>query len=314
VPYGYRTTQVWHADLSGQSLLDVVVASVGPPVTFQGFHSRDIRVLVWDPLAHQWSVAFDAQKVFPHDDFGDPGSSNSSPGLAYEGPSTTPLLDPKADVTLGNVRFVHFLSGSRDQLAFDASNDYGGSGVPGNLAVVDFKGGIANLVYAWSGEELLGWSVRNRVLHARAEYWTPTDAHCCAIAQYRFAVAEAKYGAEETSDSRPWLGAIVHQLNDADGLMGHLRVTGFTDKAPAAGRLRSGDVILGIANAPRPPKGFPAATFSIFDKLILMHPGDVARLLIERQGTRMTVPVTLGSMRESFGTFLPKTDYTYAAF
>ena len=156
--------------------------------------------------------------------------------------------------------------------------------------------------------------IPERVLRARAQYWTPTDAHCCAIAQYRFAVADGKYGADETSDSRPWLGAIVHQLNDADGLMGHLRVTGLTDKAPAAGRLRSGDVILGIANAPRPPKGFPAVTFSIFDKLILMHPGDVARLIIERKGARMTVPVTLGSMRESFGTFLPKTDYTYAAF
>lgn len=167
VPYGYRTTHVWSGDLSGQKVQDVVVASAGPPVTAFGFHSADIRVLLWDPLAHEWSVAFDAQKVYPQLAFEDPGTSNDSPGLGYEGPSTAPILDPKADVGLGNVRLVHLLSGRRDQLAFDASMNYGGSGVPDVLAVVDFKGGLANLAYAWTGEGLMGWSVHNGVLRAR---------------------------------------------------------------------------------------------------------------------------------------------------
>lgn len=313
VPYGYRTTHVWSGDLSGQKVQDVVVASAGPPVTAFGFHSADIRVLLWDPLAHEWSVAFDAQKVYPQLAFEDPGTSNDSPGLGYEGPSTAPILDPKADIGLGNVRLVHLLSGRRDQLAFDASMNYGGSGVPDVLAVVDFKGGLANLAYAWTGEGLMGWSVHNGVLRARAEYWTPTDAHCCPTGRYRFSVANGKYGVGETSDSRPWLGAIVHALNQAEGLAGALRVTGFTDKAPAAGHLRVGDVIVNVLGAPKPPENSGVQTESIFDKLILMRPGEAARLVVERGGRRIVVPVKLGSMRDSFGTELPKTDYTYGA-
>lgn len=312
VPYGYRTTHVWRADLSGQKAQDVIVASEGPPVTFQRFHSMDLRVLSWDPLAHQWSVAFDAQEVIAQTGVEDPGNSNDSPGLGYEGPSTTPLLDPKADVALGRVRFVHFLPGSRLQLAFAASMNYGGSGVPGVLAIVDFKGGLANVVYDWNGEGLLGWNVANLALHAHAMYWTPTDAHCCAVGRYTWAEAEGGYGAEETSDSRPWLGAIVQEVGK-NALMGTLRVTGLADKAPAAGRLHVGDLILDVLNAPKRPKGFQAVTFSIFDKVILLHPGDTVRLRIERDGRFIVVPVKLGSMRDSFGTFLPKTNYTYAA-
>jgi hypothetical protein len=312
VPYGYRATHVWRANLSGQSVPDVVVASAGPPVTSFGFHSADIRVLVWDPLAHQWSVAFDAQRVRPSEfTLNDPGGSNWSPGLGFVGPVTMPLIDPKANVSLGPVRFVRLLAGT--QLAFEASMDYGGSGVPQVLAVVDFKDGLANVVYSWNGEGLEGWHVAKHALHARAEYWTPTDAHCCALGRYAFVVAERKYGVEEIRDSRPWLGVVVRELNDADGLAGTLRVVGFTDTAPAKGRLRTGDLIVNVLDAPKLPKDRGVALDSIFDKIILLHPGATVRLLVERDGKRIVVPVTLGSMRDSLGTFLPKTDNTYAA-
>lgn len=315
VPYGYRTTQVWRGDLSGQSVQDVVVASEGPPVTSQGFHSRDLRVLVWDPLAHRWTVSFDAQKAFPANDVGDPGGSNSSPGLpGFGAPATAPLLDPKADVTFGSVRLVQLVPGKREQLAFSASMSYGGSGVPGDLAVVDFAGGIANVMYTWTGEGLRSWSVANHVLSARAEYWTPTDAHCCPITSYRFTVGRQKDGyVGETSDNRAWIGVVVRQVDRTAGLLGNLRVTGLADNSPAAGRLHVGDVLVNVLDAPKRPKGFPASDYSIFDKVILLHPGDVARLVVERDSRRIVVPVKLGSMHASFGTFLPKTDYTYAA-
>jgi hypothetical protein len=312
VPDGYRATHVWDANLTGQAAADVIVASAGPPVTPLGFHSADIRVLTWDPLAHQWSVSFDAQKVQPNVPFSDPSTSNSPPGLYLQNPSPTPLLDPKADVTLGPVRAVQLL-GDDDQLAFSAAMNYGGSGVPAVLAVVDFEHGLANVAYAWNGEGLRSWRVADRVLDARAEYWTPTDAHCCAVTSYAFSMAERKGYLEQTRDSRPWLGAIVQQADTTAGLAGSLRVTGFADKAPASGKLHAGDVILDVADAPKPPKGFPPDTFSIFDKIALMHPGQVAQLEVERGGARLTVPVRLGSMRSSGGTFLPKTDYTYAA-
>lgn len=314
VPYGYRTTHVWRGDLSGQSVQDVVVASEGPPATFQGFHSRDIRVLVWDPLAHQWTVAFDAQKTFSLPG-GDPGSSNTGPGFVPRPPPTTPLLDPKADVTLGAVRLVQLLPGARHQLAFSASMNYGGSGVPGVLAVISFEGGIADVVYTWNGEGLRSWNVANRVLGARAEYWTPADAHCCALTTYAFTIAQRNGYLRETSDTRSWLGVEVEETKPNDWPVTPLKVTQIADKSPAAGHIRVGDVILDVVNAPKPPKAFAgsAQVKSIFDKVILIPPGGTAKLLVERGGARVVVPVTLGSQKDAFGQFLPENDYKAAA-
>jgi hypothetical protein len=315
VPPGYRATHVWRGDLSGQSVQDVVVASEGPPATFQGFHSRDIRVLVWDPLAQGWSVAFDAQKVFPLDVAGDPGASNDGPGSVAAPPPKTPLLDPRADVTLGPVRIVTLLRGTRQQLAFSASMNYGGSGVPGVLAVVDFAGGIADVDYTWSGEGLRSWSVAKRVLSARAEYWTPADAHCCPITTYTFTVARKNGYFAETSDSRSWLGVEVKETKPSEWPTSPLRVTQVVAKSPAAGHLRVGDVLLGVANAPPKPKAFHGMPQikTVFDELILMHPGQTAKLIVERDGARVVVPVTLGSQKDAFGEFLPVNDYTAAA-
>lgn len=306
VPYGYRTTHVWRGNLSGQPVQDVIVASEGPPVTFQGFHSRDIRVLVWDPLAHQWSVAFDAQKVLAQPG-GDPGSSNTGPGWVPSPPPTTPLLDPKADVYLGPVRLVQLLPGTTQQLAFSAAMNYGGSGVPGVLAVVSFAGGVANVVYTWNGEGLQSWSVANRVLSARAEYWTPADAHCCALTTYAFTIARTRGYLAETSDTRSWLGVTVKETKPNEWPTSPLQVTELSDKSPASGRLRVGDVLLGVLNAPKPPKAFTgsAQVKSVFDKIILLHPGDTAKLLVERDGSKITVPVRLGSQKDAFGVYLP---------
>lgn len=72
-------------------------------------------------------------------------------------------------------------------------------------------------------------------------------------------------------------------------------------------------MIVNVLGAPKPPENSGVQTESIFDKLILMRPGEAARLVVERGGRRIVVPVKLGSMRDSFGTELPKTDYTYGA-
>lgn len=305
VPYGYRATHVWRGPLTGQSVQDVVVASEGPPVTFQGLHSRDIRVLAWDPLAHQWTVAFDAQKVFVQP-AGDPGSSNTGPGFGQTPPPTAPMLDPKADVTLGPVRFVQLLPGRAEQLAFSASMNYGGSGVPGVLAVVSFPGGITDVVYTWNGEGLQSWNVADHALAARAEYWTPADAHCCPLTTYTFTIAKRNGFLEETSDSRSWLGVNVKETRPNDWPVTPLRVTSLADKSPASGRLHVGDVLLDVLNAPKKVR-------SIFDKIVELHPGETAKLLVERGGAKITVSVKLGSQKDAFGQYLEQGDYTAAA-
>lgn len=305
MPSGYRAKQVWHANLSGQAAPDLVVASVGPPVTSLGFHSADLRVLSWDPLAHHWTVSFDAQKVTTPDNFTEPGTSNSYPGY-YVGPDSppymkpVPLLDPKADVNLGEVRFDKLLRGSRQQLLFSAVMNYGGSGAPMILAVVDLKGGIAQLLYSWSGEGLYRWNVRNRTLHAVAAYWTPADAHCCFLRTYRFSAASKNGFMTEVSDDRPWLGVTVHDLGGPGAFNGPQQITELADGSPATGLLQVGDILLEVENAPPPPKnGDPNAVNTIFDKLNLLHAGDRARLLVARGNARLTVTVKLASMKDS---------------
>lgn len=89
---------------------------------------------------------------------------------------------------------------------------------------------------------------------------------------------------------------------------------GLADKAPAEGRVRVGDVLVDVLNAPAPSKSFQGATDeSIFDKLVLFHAGDTARLVVDRGGRRVIVPVRLGSMRDSFDQFLPANDTRAAA-
>ena len=318
VPSNYRATQVWHVDLSGDSVPEVVVASVGPPVTSFNFHSADLRVLEWDALAHRWSVAFDAQKVVPRESYGEPGVSNSGPGVYAggfaAGQQTPPLLDPKADVTLGSVRFGALLPGQRKQLLFSAFSNYGGSGVPGVLAVIDFKGGVANLIYSWSGEGLDAWKVVDGRLQARAAYWTPADPHCCALRDYRFTIAPVRGYLTETSDERPWLGVTVRELSGQAMDPGPLQVLSFADQAPARGALRVGDVLLDVLNAPPPPPhADSSAASTIFGKLNLLNAGQTAKLLVERGGARITVAVKLGSMKDCYAVPLPDNDYTVEA-
>jgi hypothetical protein len=296
---------------------DVVVASIGPPVTAFGFHSRDLRVLEWDPLAHRWGVGFDAQKVIPPDRYGSPSSSNSGPGYyidATVAQDQTPLLDPKADVRLGPVRFGQLLPGRRRQLMFSASLFYGGSGLPAVLAVVDFKGGVANLVYAWTGQGLDRWTIADGRLRARASYWTPADAHCCPLREYSFVVSQRKGSLVETGDDRAWLGVIVHEVDGSAGPTGPLQITELSDPSPASGHLRVGDILLNVLNAPAPRKSSdPTAASSIFDKLSMLHAGQMAKFLISRGGVRVVVSVPLGSLKDAFGEPLTANDYSAEA-
>jgi hypothetical protein len=316
LPADYRARQVVHANLSGGPVPDVVVTSVGPPVTQLGFHSADLRVLEWDPLVHRWDIAFDAQEVEPQPTLGNPADSNSGPGYYPDSSGdgqTTPLLDPKADVTLGPVRTGRLLPGKREQLVFSASESYGGSGVPGVLAVVDFKGGLANLVYTWSGEGLRHWQIAKDVLHAQAAYWTPADPHCCAIRNYDFA-AEAEQGyLTEVADQRPWLGITVRQLGGLGDGDARLEVRSIDDNAPAKGHLRVGDVLEKVLDPPAHRKDIGSLASPIFDELALFDAGQTAKLLVRRAGSDVVVAVPLGSLKDSYGEPLPSNDYAVQA-
>jgi hypothetical protein len=307
VPAGYRAQHVWRARLSGGPIPEAIVTSIGPPATSYNFsfHSADLRILAWDPLARRWSVAFDAQKVAVPDDYKwDPGRSNADPGTLGRVSSDTargPLLDRNAQVDIGPVRFGRLLPGRRSQLVFQARNFYGGSGIPMVLAAIDLQDGVANLVYTWSGEGLDEWHILRSKLEVRAAYWTPTNAHCCPLRDYRFTVAERDGSLGETFDDRPWLGIGVRELADWP----QLRVTGFDDNSPARTKLLPDDVILGVRHVPKRRAGL---SMSVFDQLSTLRAGDVAQLDVERGGARIVVSVRLGSMRNAVPSLLPATD------
>jgi hypothetical protein len=314
----YRTLRVYRASLSGGRVPEVVVTSAGPPVGSLSFHSADVQVLYWDSLASRWTVVFDAQKVMPPVTLGGPQASNTGPGYFAGNTSTdppTPILDPKADVQLGPVRFASILPGNRKQLLFSATTSYGGSGVPVTLAVVDVKDGVANVSYLWDGEGL-HWQLSGSTIRGKSPYWTRADAHCCPSRDYQFALAARGGYITETADQRPFLGVLVRQTGGDGAVSSTLQVTQIADNSPAAGRLLVGDLIVDVANArPSRDTGDPAATDSLYNKLTSLDAGETAQLVVERGGARFTVPVKLGSLRDSNATSLiiPPNDYSLDA-
>src|SRR4029077_1312380 len=169
LPANYRRLRGLHARLSGQTVPEVVVTSVGPLNRFE-LHPSDLQVLSWDALASRWNVVFDAQRV-------------------RFGPA--PLIDPRAQVLIGRIAFAQLFPGTRHQLVFAASR-YGGSGDLAELVVVDFWNAEAGIDYLWSGE-LAATSGRagsraNRKLVAPAPSPTVIDPPRQPIRSYQFTV------------------------------------------------------------------------------------------------------------------------------
>lgn len=269
--------------------------------------SMDLRVLGREPGSHRWRVRFDAQKVPTPGDSCAAGSQDRPAcypgnGGEYLGPGgAVTLLSRKADVSLGPVRFAHLLSKRYDDLIFSAAADAGGSGIPMVLAVVDFRFG-PQVEYSWSGEALIGWHVAHGKLYAKANDWTVNDAHCCPIRAYRFTVAPRGGEFVETGDNRPWLGVTAREHGSWGSLP--LKVVGIAPYSPARRALQVGDVLLRVLNAPGPPYyNMPPTGF--FDRLALFRPGQLARLLIRRDGVRMTVSVKLGSLKDAIPGVFP---------
>jgi hypothetical protein len=287
-PSGYRVAHVWRADLSGRGATDVVVTSVGPHTDYGGLPGRpaDLRVLEPSSGARGWKVVFDAQKVVPTSPC--TPASSPDPCYAYLGGSGAPLLDPRAAGAVGAVRFAHLLSRRREDLVFSALAA-SGSALPITLTVVDFQGGYPVVVYTWNGAHGLGWRVANGRIYGQAGYYTPTDAEGCPVRMYRFSVANRNGNFVETSDNRPWLGVTVRGS----------KVIGIAPDSPAARALRLGDLLLGVVH----PRRF--TSHHLDDEIGALHAGQVARLIVKRDGRRIVVSVRLGSLKDSIPTLLP---------
>lgn len=303
VPPNYRAQRVWRASLTGGPVPEAIISSVGPLTGSLGFHPADLQVLSWDAIARRWTVLFDAEKVINSSYFPSPQTSNSSPQpIAAAASDATPLLDPKANVTLGSVRFARLLPGRGKQLIFSEVANYGGSGVPGELVVVNFHGGIANVAYVWSGDGGAKFRIEGtRIVATAAEFWTSSDAHCCAARSYRFTVGVTKMNyLAELSDQRPWLGVYLQPLDSNQPQDSPVRVVGVVDGSPAASVLRPGDVLLALKNAPKTRNSVNDLLGPvIYDQIATLDAGQVADLLVSRNGVQIALTVKLGSLNDA---------------
>ena len=294
VPTNYRVLRVLHARLSGQTVPEVVVTSVGPLNRYE-LHPSDLQVLSWDALASRWNVVFDAQRV-------------------RFGPA--PLIDPRAQVLIGRIAFAHLFPGTRHQLVFAASR-YGGSGDLAELVVVDFWNAEAGIDYLWSGE--LGATFRmagsraKPELVATAPYRTVIDPPRQPVRSYQFTVGIRRGFLRVVRDDRPWVGLLVtgsdrSPLTPVGAPRSHLRVVDVVAHSPAAAAFHPGDVIIGVTTPRTAVKAGPFGP-ALIDEIAAHHAGDWVRFTVHRGAQYLRVTLKLGSRIDpSAAATLPSTD------
>jgi len=287
VPANYRVLRVLHARLSGQTVPEVVVTSVGP-LNRYSLHPADVQVLSWDALAYRWNVVFDAQRV------------RYGPAL---------LIDPRAEVLIGRIAFVHFVPAVRRDLVFAASR-YGGSGGLTQLVVVEFRNGEAGIAYLWSGD----WGATFRVagsaakpaLVATAPYRTVVDPRAQPVRSYRFAVGLRGGFLQELRDDRPWVGLLVTGTDQSPATpigtpQSHLRVVGVVSHSPAAAAFRVGDVIVGVTG-PRAARKAGLLGPALIDEIAAQHAGERVGFTVRRGSHYLRLTLKLGSVTDPSAT------------
>ncbi len=301
LPVDYRVEKVRYARLSGQEVPEAVVVSKGPAVGEFGFHPAQLQVLSWDPLAERWNVVFDAQKTKQFQQQYGTAFSNQYVSAPPDLPAASaPVLDRTAEGEVQQVAFVRFAGAETTDLVFTIIQNYGGSGSPGSLVVVSLEGGEANVRYLWFGDGGVGFRVvgpgSERELAARAQFWTPVDAHCCPIRDYSFTVGA---GANDTitsiRDDRPWLGLFVKAQHEFESESA-LDVVDVVPGSPAASAgFRKGDVItelVGAATSEDLGLNGPA----LIDQLALLKAGDEATVRVKRGSGTLEIGAELGSL------------------
>ena len=301
-PHGYRVQHVWHRNLTGGRVRDVIVSSASPPrkaIAEPGrFPSVDLRVLATDSGTGRWKVVFDAQKVdsgFPCT----PQTTNIVPCVSDMNFGATRLLDSAPGSSIGQVRFAHLVSRRRDDLVV-STQTLGGAdgGFQSVLAVVDFGfgWGAADLAYVWTGARGLQWKIAGRQIRAEAGYFQGIDTPTGTLRTYHFSVAPSGdlHQFAEMSDDRAWLGVTTRVGRAATS------VVGIEPNSPALHALQVGDVLVKVLNPPKPD--WPP---TVDGKIRMFHAGQVAHLLIDRDGRRMVVSVRLGSLKDAIPQLFP---------
>ena len=297
LPHGYRALKVYRVDLNGGPVPDVVVTS--GTRSNRASMGGDLQILTWSPIANRWRLSFDGRSATWASKLPDTQDSNGGPGYPYgltHAGKPQPILGtlPDLEVSVDGVQPAAVFGGARKQLVFSATYVAGG-GMQGILAVIAVRNGIGKLIYYWEGDTGLGpWRVSRNVIHAEANYLAPYDSECCPIRTYHFSLGVRAGHIVEVSDDRPFLGVVLRNTHS-----GYPSVVLVAPRGPSAGRLRPDDVILRVENAPAVRQLVKRPfEYTIFDTVSSFRAGQVAHLLIERNGKRLRVAVKLGSLMD----------------
>ncbi|MGD0165728.1 MAG: PDZ domain-containing protein [Gaiellaceae bacterium] len=299
VPVNYRVKKIWYAKLVGQAVPETIVSSKGPAVGDLGFHPAELQVVSWDRLARRWNVIFDAQKDREYQQQFGTTTSNEYISSPPDSPATAaPILDRTADGDVNQVAFVHFGGDNNPDLVFTTTQTYGGSGVPGTIVVVSFKGGEASVRYLWYGDGGAGFRVvgkgSDQTLAASAQFWTAVDAHCCPVRTYSFTIGNAGgQGITSIHDDRPWLGLYVKAERES-AASSPVKVVGVAPGSPAASLFKVGDVITALVGA-KTSQNQGMLGPALIDQVALLKAGTTASFRVERASGTTTITVKLGS-------------------
>jgi S1-C subfamily serine protease len=202
----------------------------------------------------------------------------------------------------------------KDQPGKDADLLYWLDSIQGNggallVGIVHYSNQIASLVYNYSGDEghvisfdippqtTSGASVIGLAPHQQVKvtlpWLTPVDSRSQAARMYYFMVKRSTpsySGYQVVYNDQPYVGVGLSPVpGSTEGVVGYV-----DPESPAASTLQVGDVLTGVAGSSL--SALAAKDLNgpiVIEEVALLHPGDKVSLDVIRDGTPMTVEITL---------------------
>jgi hypothetical protein len=297
LPADYRVTSVVKMDLDGASAYQEAVTAVGTTGAL-GYVPTTVVLIAWDSFADRWESVF-----------------NAASQESYQTQTMTGQKGPGLICTCGTgpvAAVMHDLPGHMASLV------YWVPAVAGNttvwlIGVVNFRDQLADLVWSdqlnvahiesygvkppnpYASPAVVGRSPHQELL-VTAPWETADDDQSYAVRQYSFTVKAEERGPgewdyEAVNDTRSLVGV---EVSTSATLSGAAKVAYVYPGSPAQGRLRVGDLIEAVAGAKAPPEARALGGAEVIDQVALFYPDQTIRLVVDRAGQFLNIPITLG--------------------
>jgi len=284
--------------LDGAATDEEAITAVGVAGSSQ-YVPTTVVLIAWDNFAKRWTAVFNAAQQ---------GFYQTETQLGQKGPGLICTCGGAGPVA----KVMHDLPGNEASLVFWVQAVAGNTGT-WLIGVVNFRNQLANL--AWYDEldvaHIFGYGVKPRSLNPSpvvvgqsphqqllitAPWETADDNQSYAIRQYSFDVKAVRqrpgeWNYEAVNDTRSFVGV---ELKTAGGPSGAAKVAYVYPGSPAQGRLHVGDLVEAVAGAKAPPNATSLNGPEVIEQVALFYPGQKIRLVVDRAGQFLDVPIILG--------------------